>query len=63
VRSAEEKKNEVGRRGERTEQKYPFTPPGLTRQTVLSIGAGCHRAMVATAPGEKLLIGRRPMRN
>ena len=27
------------------------------------IGADFHRAMVATAPGEKLLIGRRPVRN
>jgi len=28
-----------------------------------NIGADFHRAMVATAPGEKLLIGRRPVRN
>jgi hypothetical protein len=27
------------------------------------IGADFHRAMVAAAPGEKLLIGRRPMKN
>jgi len=27
------------------------------------IGAVFHRAMVASAPGEKLLIGRRPVRN
>ena len=27
------------------------------------IGADFHRAMVATAPGKKLLIGRRPMKN
>ena len=26
-------------------------------------GGDFHRAMMATAPGEKLLIGRRPMRN
>jgi len=29
----------------------------------LHIGADFHRAMVATAAGEKLLIGRRPVRN
>jgi len=29
----------------------------------VNIGADFHRAMVATAPGEKLLIGRRPVRN
>jgi len=29
----------------------------------LFIGADFHRAMVATAPGEKLLLGRRPVRN
>ena len=34
-----------------------------TRQWQTAIGADFHRAMVATAPGEKLLIGRRPMRN
>jgi len=28
-----------------------------------SIDADFHRAMVATAPGGKLLIGRRPVRN
>ena len=28
-----------------------------------SIGADFHRAMVATDPGEKLLIGRRPVKN
>ena len=28
-----------------------------------SIGADFHRAMVATVPGEKLLLGRRPVRN
>jgi len=35
---------------------------GLLR-TKLVIGADFHWAMVATAPGEKLLIGRRPVRN
>ena len=35
----------------------------LRAPIVLTIGADFHRAMVATAPGEKLLIGRRPMRN
>jgi len=29
----------------------------------LSIGADFYKAMVANAPGEKLLIGRRPVRN
>jgi len=28
-----------------------------------SIGADFHRAIVATVPGENLLIGRRPVRN
>jgi len=32
-------------------------------KTKLVIGADFHWAMVATAPGEKLLIGRRPVRN
>ena len=30
---------------------------------IIAIGAEFHRAMVATAPGEKLLTGRRPVRN
>ena len=33
------------------------------RAVRVSIGADFHRAMVATTPGEKLLIGRSPMRN
>ena len=32
-------------------------------QSTLRTGADFHRAMVATAPGEKLRIGRRPVRN
>jgi len=32
-------------------------------QSLLCIGADFHGAVVATAPGEKLLIGRRPVRN
>ena len=33
------------------------------RDSVETIGADVHRAMVATAPGEKVLTGRRPVRN
>ena len=37
---------------------YP-RPRAITQGT----GADFHRAMMATAPGEKLLIGRRHMKN
>jgi len=35
----------------------------IREEEVVVIGADFHRAMVATAPGEKLLIGRRPVKN
>ena len=36
---------------------------GLNPKSLPRIGADLHRAMVVTAPGEKLLIGRRSVRN
>ena len=35
----------------------------VSQGTRLTIGADFHGAMVATAPGEKLITGRRPVRN
>jgi len=37
-----------------------LSPARLYPAIVVSMGADLHGAMVATAPGEKLLIGRRP---
>ena len=37
-----------------------LSPARLHPAIVVSMGADLHGAMVATAPGEKLLIGRRP---
>jgi len=41
----------------------PYSYHAFSMHSRLGIGADFHRAMIATAPGEKRLIGRRPMRN
>ena len=55
------------RGGQRLEEFFfCFTIVPSLREKVdlkFDIGAVFHRAMVASAPGEKLLIGRRPVRN